>query len=62
MKLKPNKIYKYKHITETGVEVQKMFQVLEEQEDHYIIDCGNGTGRTELLKSEVENLNIQPMG
>lgn len=59
MKLLPNRIYKYKHNTETGIEVQKMFQVLQETEDSYIIDCGNGTGTMELLKTEVGNMNIQ---
>lgn len=60
MELKPNKIYKYKHITETGIEVQRMFQVLEVQEQSYIIDCGNGTGRIELTKEEAESYNIEP--
>lgn len=60
MELKQNKIYKYKHITETGIEVQRMFQVLEAQEQSYIIDCGNGTGRIELTKEETESYNIEP--
>ena len=36
-----------------------MFQVLEAQEQSYIIDCGNGTGRIELTKEEAESYNIE---
>lgn len=61
MELKQNKIYKYKHITETGIEVQRMFQVLEAQEQSYIIDCGNGTGRIELTKENETKQTIEEL-